>query len=86
MDAKTAWSLVRSVCDNDRMGEWIEDGSPPFIWDGSNRFRVRDEDGEEHFVYGSGNLVECLVRGHSGPAIIQGVKLDLAADIRRRTR
>lgn len=82
-DAKT---LIRETVDNGHRDEWVECGSVAFIWDGSNRFRVRDESTNVVPAYGSTTVVECLCRGHIGKAVVQAVKLEWAAEIREMDR
>lgn len=84
-----AHATIRETVDNDRRGEWCAIGAVAFAWDGSNRFRVRATDDAGSggaYVFGSSNVVACISRETIGPAIVQTVKLERAAEIRALDR
>jgi hypothetical protein len=84
-----AHAAIRATVDTDARGEWIAVGEVAFAWDDANIFRVRpscESASDGSYVFGSGNVVACIARGHIGPAIVQAVRLEMAAEIRGRAR
>jgi hypothetical protein len=82
-----AHAAIRATVDTDARGEWIAVGEVAFAWDSANRFRVRPSRETAlagSYVFGSGNVVACIACGHVGPAIVQAVRLEMAAEIRGR--
>jgi hypothetical protein len=85
MTIEEAKSLIRYTIDNNNH-EWIETNLIDFVWDSANIFRVRDFDNQDVYVFGSSNVVHCLIKGHVGPAINQNANIELASEIRNSKR
>jgi len=83
MEPQTAKDLINEVVEND-FRDWVITDLVDFIWDGSNRFRVRDFTHADVDAFGSTTVVQCLVHGNVGPAVTQQLSLSMAEAIRNR--
>lgn len=83
MEAQTAKDIIREVVDNN-FRDWVVLDLVDFIWDGSNRFRVRDFTHADVYASGSLTVVQCLVAGNVGPAVTQQLTLSMAEHVRNR--
>lgn len=83
MTAEAAKNIIRDICDNNDRN-WVELDGVDFIYDGANRFRVRDVNNADVYAFGSTTVVQCLMAGNVGPAVTQQLTLSMAEHVRNR--